>query len=222
MQPDTTPDLECEWCGRSMSRHMRAYYFGFDPTGAPAIDRILCSVAAAGKGHHHTERWTEAEEGEESCVALIQRAANEAAKAVEAAARERDELRAKVDRLVSRGIEDLRHESDELRARADEAEGNLASLADALNVGARENGLREVERYRDLDEMRGAVDALAINLGHARAQLGAANERVKKAEARAKELEVMLKEGAKTLSFYGAHNQAEQFRAALAQKEPKP
>lgn len=38
----------------------------------------------------------------------------------------------------------------------------LASLADTLNIAAREHGLPEVERYTDLDAMRGAVDALAI------------------------------------------------------------
>lgn len=36
------------------------YYICFDATGVEAIDAILESLAAAGKGYHHTEEWTEA------------------------------------------------------------------------------------------------------------------------------------------------------------------
>jgi len=61
---------------------MDAYYYGFDATGVEEIDRILCSVASAGKGYHHTEYWGEKRDGEESYISLIQRAANEAAKAM--------------------------------------------------------------------------------------------------------------------------------------------
>lgn len=38
---------------------MRAYYYGFDATGCVCIDRILSSVACAGKAYHNTEDWTE-------------------------------------------------------------------------------------------------------------------------------------------------------------------
>lgn len=54
------PDLTtCPWCERYLSRHMDAYYYGFNPTGVESIDRILCSVATAGRGAHHTEHWNE-------------------------------------------------------------------------------------------------------------------------------------------------------------------
>lgn len=36
---------------------MDAYYYGFDQTGVPAIDRILSAVACAGKAFHHTSQW---------------------------------------------------------------------------------------------------------------------------------------------------------------------
>jgi len=36
-----------------------AYYYGFDPTGVEAIDRILSAIACAGKAYHLTEDWQE-------------------------------------------------------------------------------------------------------------------------------------------------------------------
>jgi hypothetical protein len=36
---------------------MNAYYYRFDKTGVPAIDKILSAVACAGKAFHHTESW---------------------------------------------------------------------------------------------------------------------------------------------------------------------
>lgn len=81
-------DETCSWCGRYTHRHMDAYYYGFDATGVEEIDRILCSVASAGKGYHHTEHWNEPRNGDAkagSYISLIQRAANEAAKAMLAA-----------------------------------------------------------------------------------------------------------------------------------------
>lgn len=36
-----------------------AYYYGFEETGVPEIDRILSAVACAGKAYHHTESWGE-------------------------------------------------------------------------------------------------------------------------------------------------------------------
>lgn len=64
----------CPWCERYITRHMDAYYYGFEPTGIDVIDNILCSVASAGKGAHHTEHWNEY-----GYPALIQKAANIAA-----------------------------------------------------------------------------------------------------------------------------------------------
>lgn len=67
---------------------MHAYYYDFDETGVPEIDRILSAVACAGKSFHHTEEWPDeqerpAPEGHEgnSCIKWIQNAANAAAKA---------------------------------------------------------------------------------------------------------------------------------------------
>ena len=77
----------CSWCGRYTERHMGAYYFGFEPTGVEAIDRILCSVASAGKAYHHTESWSEpinSQADMRSHVDLIQQAANEAAEKLRA------------------------------------------------------------------------------------------------------------------------------------------
>ena len=36
---------------------MDAYYYGFEPTGVPEIDRILSAVACAGKAYHNTSDW---------------------------------------------------------------------------------------------------------------------------------------------------------------------
>ena len=36
---------------------MEAYYYGFEKTGVPEIDKILSAVACAGKAYHHTESW---------------------------------------------------------------------------------------------------------------------------------------------------------------------
>ena len=61
---------------------MNAYYYGFTPTGNADIDAILSAVAAAGKGAHHTESWTDVHEWESdglSAVDRIQNAANRAA-----------------------------------------------------------------------------------------------------------------------------------------------
>lgn len=62
-----------------------AYYYGFQPTGVEAIDRILSAVASAGKSYHHTEDWNEAGAGKEphlrgdTPIDWIQNAANDAA-----------------------------------------------------------------------------------------------------------------------------------------------
>ncbi len=62
--------------------NLNAYYYGFDTTGNKKIDGILAAVAAAGKGAHHTESWTEVHDWEsdgKSAVDRIQDAANQAA-----------------------------------------------------------------------------------------------------------------------------------------------
>lgn len=38
---------------------LRAYYYGFDATGDPAINLILSAVACAGKAYHSTSWWTD-------------------------------------------------------------------------------------------------------------------------------------------------------------------
>ena len=68
---------------------MRAYYFGFQPTGVELVDRILSAVACAGKAYHHTASWTDDTEPYEdcfrggTCVEWIQNAANDAAAEIE-------------------------------------------------------------------------------------------------------------------------------------------
>jgi len=63
-----------------------AYYFGFDLTGVGAVDRTLSAVCAAGKGYHHTERWSDTDPKwqPKSHVELIQEAANAAATSIRA------------------------------------------------------------------------------------------------------------------------------------------
>lgn len=74
---------------------MNAYYFGFTPTGAESIDRILSAVACAGKAYHHTEGWTESIEPYDenfrggTCAEWIQNAAKDAAEAVASLTREK-------------------------------------------------------------------------------------------------------------------------------------
>lgn len=38
---------------------MSAYYFSFESTGVPEVDRVLSAVAWAGKSSHHTNGWTD-------------------------------------------------------------------------------------------------------------------------------------------------------------------
>lgn len=78
-----------------------AYYYSFDHTGDEAVDRILGSVAAAGKGYHHTESWCDEDGDGDSYVNLIQREA-------QATAMQLATLRAELERV--------RGERDELRA----------------------------------------------------------------------------------------------------------
>lgn len=65
---------------------IRSYYFEFDETGVKEIDDLLVAVADAGGRCHHTVNWTETSEYvDESCVAMIQRIANEGAETLKAA-----------------------------------------------------------------------------------------------------------------------------------------
>lgn len=82
------PDLTPEQIDALDSR-MDAYYYSFDRTGVPEIDRILSAVAWAGKAYHHTDQWSDETEGPYgarlsgmSHVDVIQQAANAAAKYV--------------------------------------------------------------------------------------------------------------------------------------------
>lgn len=43
----------------ALDSRMDAYYYGFDRTGVPEIDRILSAVAWAGKAYHHTDQWSD-------------------------------------------------------------------------------------------------------------------------------------------------------------------
>lgn len=56
-----------------------AYHFSFTTTGREAIDKILAAIADAGKAHHHTEDWSEADGTGLSCADRIQQAARLAA-----------------------------------------------------------------------------------------------------------------------------------------------
>lgn len=65
---------------RQGSGRLQAYYYGFDPTGVEAVDRILAAVATAGKAYHNTEQWGDPWDDDETPPAdLIQAAANLAA-----------------------------------------------------------------------------------------------------------------------------------------------
>lgn len=57
----------------------RAYYYEFDATGAPEIDKILEAVARAGKAYHNTCDWNDPDFDGKTPVEKIQNAANEAA-----------------------------------------------------------------------------------------------------------------------------------------------
>lgn len=84
---------------------MSAYYYSFEPTGAPSIDRVLSAVACAGKAFHSTDEWSSAceaymsETKGNSCVEWIQNAANEAAD-------ERNQLLATLNDLCKYVVED--------------------------------------------------------------------------------------------------------------------
>ncbi len=59
--------------------NLDAYYYGFYPTNCEPIDRILGTVAYAGKCYHHTEDWEDKNSEGVSPIDNIQAAAIEAA-----------------------------------------------------------------------------------------------------------------------------------------------
>ena len=67
-----------------MRETFSAYYYGFLATGVLEIDAILKAVAHAGKAYHHTEEWSDTDEGEPSEADKIQKAADHAASVVRA------------------------------------------------------------------------------------------------------------------------------------------
>ncbi len=48
---------------------MDAYYYSFESTGRPEIDRILSAVACAGKMFHHTDQWADESDDIETAYA---------------------------------------------------------------------------------------------------------------------------------------------------------
>lgn len=63
-----------------------SYYFSFDKTGIPVIDKILAAVAVAGKAFHSTDQWNDIAKctwlDGDTPVKWIQSAANDAAREV--------------------------------------------------------------------------------------------------------------------------------------------
>jgi len=79
---------------------MDAYYYAFSETGQILVDRMLSSVALAGKAYHHTEFWSDDAEPWRSWqrgsshVEFIQNAANDVATRLTALAEENERLKA--------------------------------------------------------------------------------------------------------------------------------
>lgn len=79
---------------------MDAYYYAFSETGQILVDRMLSSVALAGKAYHHTEFWSDDAEPWRSWqrgsshVEFIQNAANDVAARLTALAEENERLKA--------------------------------------------------------------------------------------------------------------------------------
>lgn len=59
--------------------NLDAYYYGFYPTNCEQVDRLLGTVAYAGKCYHHTEDWEDKNSEGVSPIDNIQAAAIEAA-----------------------------------------------------------------------------------------------------------------------------------------------
>lgn len=74
---------DCADATPAQSETFNAYYYSFTATGQPQIDAVLKAVARAGKAYHHTERWSDGDDGQ-SEADKIQAAANEAAKQLSA------------------------------------------------------------------------------------------------------------------------------------------
>ena len=100
-QPDWIP-------GSADDLNLNSYYYGFDPTGNLAVDRILHMVARAGKAYHNTESWSDDDPewgASPSHSERIQAAANLAAKAIDAAvAAERERVLGEVGAIAAEGV----------------------------------------------------------------------------------------------------------------------
>jgi len=113
MPDHDTPDLDVlEACAGLL-----AAYGAHDSSAT--MPELLCGAADGARAIRETLRLIRQARAEGARAARERdelMSANSWGARIEAITRERDELRAKVDRLVSRGIQDLRHENDDLRA----------------------------------------------------------------------------------------------------------
>jgi hypothetical protein len=71
-----TPSQQIDTAGEHL--RMDAYYYSFSLTGVLPVDWILSAVATAGKHYHHTESWSDDDDGP-SEADVIQSAAQSAA-----------------------------------------------------------------------------------------------------------------------------------------------
>lgn len=105
----------------STSRNLCAYYYSFEPTGCDLIDSVLESVANAGSGYHHTEDWREEYDDGSSPLSNMQKAAEEAAAAVQELLSENKRLAALLEcaqgdfRQATQIIEKLTPQAERLR-----------------------------------------------------------------------------------------------------------
>lgn len=152
-------DEECGWCGRLTRNHLSAYYYAFDATGVQEIDRILCSVASAGKSYHHTDDWSE------EVIEPIQNAAKEAAARIEADRAELAKVQAENASLKAsvEELEDMLQGSDDeavdrlsahiyrswTTAERDRLKRRLMSTAELEATARAEKAEAEVERLSD-------------------------------------------------------------------------
>ena len=110
-----------------MSELIRSYYFSFEPTGVPEVDRILREVAIAGKSFHSTEYWSEKVEWDDgrSAIDRIQAAANAAAQSLCATADPQPKADESQLREAVRVCRDLFREMDSVIWDEDSAFGKL-------------------------------------------------------------------------------------------------
>lgn len=116
-----------------------AYYYGFEPTGQDAIDKILSAVACAGKAFHHTESWTDEAIAPNyhtgaNPAEWIQSAAVKAAEEVARLRAERDAEREGWEK-ASAYVEQQTQANAALRAEVDALKARVRYYADALCMG---------------------------------------------------------------------------------------